>query len=209
MKKVKIIKIGLWLMLIVFLLLIFYGMYFKEYKDNSYLLLPEECQKAYDCKCPSKEKGEAYCNCKFKKFFVTIKGFCAKGHINEDKIIEDRAKYEGDTAENIIMSIKEGTLTDGSATVIIEDLSDKDNMYGEEYTLYEKIDNEWFKLSEIVDTVVWDALDYHVNQNRLLEFEINWHYHFGKLKKGKYKLVKWLVPEGGREVYSFSVDFTI
>ncbi|MCM1053617.1 MAG: hypothetical protein NC483_06570 [Ruminococcus sp.] len=121
-----------------------------------------------------------------------------------------RAKYEGDTAENVTMRIKEGTLTDGSATVIIEDLNinNKENIYGKEYILYEKVGDEWFYMTPIVKTA-WELNEYHVNNDNLLEFEIDWEWLYGKLKPGEYKLTKGIFSESERESYSFSVDFAI
>ncbi len=52
-----------------------------------------------------------------------------------------RKKYEGDTAKNVTMTIKEGTLTNKSATVIIEDLNlnNKKDVYGISFDLCEKL----------------------------------------------------------------------
>ncbi len=120
-----------------------------------------------------------------------------------------REKYEGDTAKNVTMKIKEGTLTNESATVIIEDLSGKNNTYGEEFRLYKKIGNDWIYLYPKVDNLMWNLIGYGVNENNILELKTSWHCYWGKLSPGEYKLVKDAVPEDENANYTFSVDFTI
>ncbi|MCM1052672.1 MAG: hypothetical protein NC483_01665 [Ruminococcus sp.] len=132
---------------------------------------------------------------------------------------ETREKYKGDTAENITMRIKEGTLTDGSTTVIIEDLNlnTKNHIYGISFTLYEKINNEWYYFPTKIDKYGWTLLDYYVNEDNLLEMEADWEWLYGKLKPGEYKLVKdVLFQEENQDnefnessIHTFSVDFII
>lgn len=120
-----------------------------------------------------------------------------------------REKYEKDTAQNITMRIKEGTLKKGSATIIIEDLNpnNKEDIFGISFVLYEKIGNEWVSLPPKVDEYGWTLRDYHVNDKNILEMETNWEWLYGELKPGQYKIAKGLVVED--KSYTFSTDFTI
>lgn len=52
--------------------------------------------------------------------------------------------------EDISMIIKEGTLSRTGATVIITDVSGKDNVYGQEYRIDKKENGKWKELDVIV-----------------------------------------------------------
>lgn len=118
-------------------------------------------------------------------------------------------KYKGDTAIGITMTIKEGTLTNNFATVIIKDLSGKENIYGNDFELYKNTDNEWIAVPLLVENTFWELRGYHVNENNLLEMEQYWGGYWGNLPPGCYKLVKGASLSGEMQVYTFSVDFTI
>lgn len=118
-------------------------------------------------------------------------------------------EYKGDTATGITMTIKEGTLTNNSATVIIKDLSGKENIYGNDFELYKNTDNEWIAVPLIVENTSWELRGYHVNENNLLEMEQYWGGYWGNLSPGYYKLVKGTSLSGEMQIYTFSVNFTI
>ena len=93
--------------------------------------------------------------------------------------------------EGISMTIKEGTLTKSGATIIITDLSGKDNTYGSFYRIDKLENNEWKELKVIVKgNYGWTSIGYLVGEDNKLELDINWEWLYGKLEKGQYRLVK-------------------
>lgn len=117
--------------------------------------------------------------------------------------------YEGDTTSDIVMTIKEGTLTNHSATIIIKDLSQKDYFFEKGVKLYEKKENDWIALSPLPNEsnlpLEYVGIGYGVNDDGILELNEN----FRELQPGEYKIVKSASLAGENVKYYFSTDFTI
>ncbi len=90
--------------------------------------------------------------------------------------------------DTISMEIKEGTLTNKGATVIITDKSKKKNIYDGGFLIYKKGIGRWLALPSKEQWV--NAIGYRTDENGKLEFDCNWEWWYGKLKKGTYRLVK-------------------
>jgi len=112
-------------------------------------------------------------------------------------------------AENVTMVIKDGTLSSTGATVIITDLSGKDNVYGNAYRIDKKVNGEWTKLKPIIDSNAWNSIGYSVGKNNRLELEQNWELLYGKLNIGKYRIVKSTSIPLEKENHYFSAEFEI
>jgi len=112
--------------------------------------------------------------------------------------------------EDITMSIKDGTLTNEGATIIITDLTGKDNVYGEEYRI-DKNENEiWKELDVVVEgNYGWNLIGYSVGEDNKLELEVNWKWLYGTLEEGEYRIVKSTSEMGSLVNNYFSVEFEI
>lgn len=97
-------------------------------------------------------------------------------------------------AENIAMKIKDGSLTNTGATVIITDLSGNENLdlISKEFKIDYKKNNKWYKLeSKIKNEVIVSTSDNAMeNGDNTYTQEINWERYYGKLDKGHYRIVK-------------------
>lgn len=85
--------------------------------------------------------------------------------------------------------IKEGTLTNTNATLIIKNNSDQKVRYGEDFQMEIKKNNKWYQLNikhEVFFTLAATILD--AQEQR--EIELNWEDEYGKLKKGTYRIIK-------------------
>lgn len=102
----------------------------------------------------------------------------------------DKCSYKYDDLEGVSMSIKEGTLTNKGVTVIITDMSNRDNIYGTPYRIDKYEDGEFKKLDTIIDDYAWTMQGFSVDENNTLELKADWEWLYGKLKKGKYRIVK-------------------
>lgn len=135
-------------------------------------------------------------------------------------VINDYVKKNGGTCERIEgedisdivdMTIKEGTLTKTSATVIIKERVDYDIVYGEPFWI-EKYDNKaniYTKLP-ITGQCAFILPAYSVTPNKQLELTQDWSCMYGKLDKGMYRLVKdVLFDDDNHKKYSIWVDFEI
>lgn len=96
-------------------------------------------------------------------------------------------------AENITMEIKEGSLTNIGATVIITNLSGDENvnLTNREFKIDYKKNDKWYRLeSKIKNEVTVMTGENIVNNGDTYIQEINWERYYGKLDKGHYRIVK-------------------
>lgn len=102
--------------------------------------------------------------------------------------------------QDITMTIKEGTLTKTSATVVIKD-NNKEHSYGEGYRIEKKENWKWQHVKQIGT--------YYINMAALstvtgeLKFNLDWSERYGELENGEYRIVKTLDTAGGKlELYA-------
>ena len=110
---------------------------------------------------------------------------------------------------DVIMTIKEGTLTNKSATLVLTNNSDKNFQYGNPYGIEIKKDGEWHKINVKLDFTV-PAFQLSARENK--EIEINWENGYGKLTEGTYRIIKEIDYEYEKEKYetfNVAVEFTI
>lgn len=110
---------------------------------------------------------------------------------------------------DVIMTIKEGTLTNKSATLVLTNNSAKNFQYGNPYEIEIKKDGEWHKINvELYFTM--PAFQLSARENK--EIEINWENGYGKLAKGTYRIIKGIdyeYEEGKYETFNVAVEFNI
>ena len=94
-----------------------------------------------------------------------------------------------DLAENITMEIKEGTLTKTGATIVITDLSGKNNTFSKEFRIDQKRGGKWYTLKDNSKNVV-DVMTGQQEKDKKLEQELNWEKNYGTLSDGYYRIVK-------------------
>ena len=97
-------------------------------------------------------------------------------------------------AENITMEIKDGSLTNTSATVIITDLSGDENvnLINSEFKIGYKKNEKWYRLESKIkhEVTVMTGENVVDNKDNTYTQEINWERYYGKLDKGHYRIVK-------------------
>lgn len=93
-------------------------------------------------------------------------------------------------AENITMEIKEGTLTKTGATIVITDLSGKNNTFNKEFRIDQKRGGKWYTLKDKSKNEVDVVAGQKGEENKKLEQELNWEKNYGTLSDGKYRIVK-------------------
>lgn len=133
-------------------------------------------------------------------------------HWQEKRIIDKSEQwYEGN---EIIMTIKEGTLTKTKATIIIKDTKKEKNSYGMDFRIEKKENGLWRILEPNKDNYGFHSMAYYVDENNELELVQNWEYIYGELEQGHYRLVKYFLPITERPVTKkdqvyFAAEFTI
>ena len=110
---------------------------------------------------------------------------------------------------DVTMSIKEGTLTDTSATIILTNNSDKDFEYGNPYEIEIKKDGEWHKINVELNFTM-QAIQLKAGESK--EIKLGWKEDYGKLASGTYRILKCVSyekEEGNFETFNIAVEFNI
>ena len=117
----------------------------------------------------------------------------------EEKNIQDRYSQ-------ISLSIKDSTLTKTGSTIIISDISEQENTYGEWFRIDKKTNGFWEELRPIDDNYVFKDIAFKIGENHQLEMNIDWSKLYGELEPGEYRLVKDFYNNS--HIY-LAVEFTI
>lgn len=110
---------------------------------------------------------------------------------------------------DVIMTIKEGTLTNKSATIVLTNNSDKNFQYGNPYEIEIKKDGEWHKINI---ELYFDMPAFQLSAKESKEIELDWENGYGKLANGTYRIIKEIdyeYEEEKYETFNVAVEFTI
>lgn len=110
------------------------------------------------------------------------------------------------TTYKVNLKIKENTLTNTGATIIITDTNELPYSYGEAYKIQKLENNEW-KDIKTKNGYAFNDLAYNTDENGKLEMKLNWNDMYGSLKSGEYKLIKEIGDYDNPEI--ISVEFEI
>lgn len=91
---------------------------------------------------------------------------------------------------NIVsLRVKERSLTETKATLIIENNTNRDYIYGDPFIIEKEMNGKWSELSPI-NELSFNLPAFSLNAKQAIEIEIDWEYGYGKLNPGKYRIVK-------------------
>ena len=96
--------------------------------------------------------------------------------------------YQPTEVENVSISISNVSST--GATVIIKDTNAESYCYGEWYAIEKEKDGTWYEIKTVIDDYGFNELGYLTNDEGIVDFNIDWEWLYGKLPKGKYRLLK-------------------
>ena len=110
---------------------------------------------------------------------------------------------------DVSMSIKDGTLKNTGATLILTNNSDKEFQYGNPYKMEIKQNGEWHEINVEINFIL-PAFSLKSKESK--EIELNWENGYGKLTSGTYRIIKEInyeKEEGNVETFNVAVEFTI
>ena len=128
---------------------------------------------------------------------------CSKPNIGKEsttKIATDR---------EIELSIKENTLSNEGATLVLTNNSDKDYMYGDSYMIQIKKDDKWYGIN--VEVEFMESLT-PIKSGETKEMKQDWESVYGKLEQGTYRIIKninYENEEGKLESFNLAVEFKV
>lgn len=106
------------------------------------------------------------------------------------------------TDVEVIMQLKENTLSSTGLTMILKNQSNVDLQYGNPYSI-EKYQNGYWKTVELINDISFTLPAYGLNKNESKELSIDWERGYGKLPNGKYRIVKDFDYEENEKIVSF------
>lgn len=110
---------------------------------------------------------------------------------------------------DVIMTIKDGTLTNKRVTLILTNNSDKKIQYGSSYEIEIKKNDEWHKINAKLNFTLQLFILESKEKN---EFELNFEDGYGKLPSGIYRVIKKIDKEkedGVFDSFYVAAEFTI
>ena len=110
---------------------------------------------------------------------------------------------------DVIMTIKDGTLTNKSVTLVLINNSDKKIQYGSSYEIEIKKNDEWHKINAKLNFTLQLFILESKEKN---EFELNFEDGYGKLPSGTYRVIKKIDKEkedGVFDSFYVAAEFTI
>lgn len=110
---------------------------------------------------------------------------------------------------DVIMTIKDGTLTNKSVTLVLINNSDRKIQYGSPYEIEIKKNDEWHKINAKLNFTLQLFILESKEKN---EFELNFEDGYGKLPSGTYRVIKKIDKEkedGVFDSFYVSTEFTI
>ncbi|GIN62476.1 hypothetical protein J27TS8_24690 [Robertmurraya siralis] len=113
----------------------------------------------------------------------------------------------------VTMLVKQGTVSSSGLTVIFENNSDKQCIYGEYYMLEKEIESRWYQVPVIVDgNHGFPDIGYDLVPSDVKEWTVDWGGFYGNLDSGKYRIVKDILDfrkPGDYDKYYVTAEFTI
>ena len=110
---------------------------------------------------------------------------------------------------DVIMTIKEGTLTNKSVTLILTNNSDRKIQYGSPYEIEIKKNGEWYKINAKLNFTLPLFI---LESKKKSQFKLNFEEGYGKLPSGTYRVIKKIDKEkedGLFDSFYVSTEFTI
>ena len=118
-----------------------------------------------------------------------------------------------DEISDVVMTIKEGTLTNTGLTIILKNNTDDEYVYGPDYYVEKYDDGKWKEPSTITgDPLAWNDIAYTLKPNDSVELNIDFKLSYGELPVGEYRLIKRFSKEKDRpiteeKIKKISVEF--
>lgn len=150
-----------------------------------------------------------------KKTILTIFicGFISLGltgcRTNKNEFNNEKESNIEIVEKGVSLSIKENTLTNSSATLILKNESNVNVIYGNPYEIEIKKDGKWYKIDAELN---FNSPAFSLNSQETKEIKLDWENGYGKLTSGDYRIIKDISIEkedGTFDNFYVAVEFTI
>ncbi len=113
--------------------------------------------------------------------------------------------------DGVTMSVKNGTVSSTKLTVVFENKSSSNCIYGEEFWLEKKINDKWYRVPVAIDgNYGFNSIGYDLSSGGESEWKVDWEWLYGKLETGEYRIVKRIMDfrgTGDYDTYILAAEF--
>lgn len=93
--------------------------------------------------------------------------------------------------EGVSMSIKRETVTSSKLALVFKNNSNRQCLYGEEFTLEKRLKGEWYQVPiPYVGDYAFPTIGYNLSSGETKELLVDWEWLYGNLVPGEYRIVK-------------------
>lgn len=113
---------------------------------------------------------------------------------------------------DVSLSIKAGTLAPSGMTLLVENRSTDNILFGQPFELERMDDGIWCDIDVINESYAFTAIGYGLMPKGMMEHNVYWDTLYGELLPGEYRFTKEFSVErsaGGFDDYYFSIAFQI
>jgi hypothetical protein len=135
---------------------------------------------------------------------------------SQSAVTTDWKPTQHETVNNfndVTMTIKKGTVSSTELTVALKNNSSSQCIYGEYFCLEKKINGRWYQVPVTIDgNYGFDSIGYNLDSGDDREWVINWHWLYGSLSTGEYRILKDISDfrgSGEYDIYYLAAEFTI
>lgn len=115
--------------------------------------------------------------------------------------------------EGVTMTAKKGTVSPIGLTVIFENNSDKQCIFGEYFHSEKKIEGIWYQVPVALDdNYGFGDIGYDLDSSSVKEWTVKWDWLYGRLDSGDYRIVKSILDfrkTGDYEEHYLAAEFTV
>ena len=118
--------------------------------------------------------------------------------------------YELNTLDGVTMRMEKYTSTGGD--IEIRNETDKKITFGDWYELQTEVNGKWISLPYIIDNAAFHQVAYNAPKDETVIHEVKWDVFYGKLPKGKYRIIKDMLDfmgTGDYTEYYLAAEFEI
>lgn len=139
---------------------------------------------------------------------LTFTSGCAEATDWEPTEYENVNNFDG-----VNMTVKEETVSSTGLIVVIENNSDSQCIYSEDFVLEKKIKGSWYQVPVIIgEDYGFNDIGYNLASEENEEWAVEWDWLYGSLDTGEYRIIKNVLDfrdTGDFDQYKLAAEFKI
>ncbi len=143
----------------------------------------------------------------FMALILTLTSGCVEKADWKPTALENVNNFDG-----VYMIVNEETVSPTGLTVVLENNSDSQCIYSEDFLLEKKIKGNWYQVPVIIESYGFNDIGYNLAPGESGEWNVEWDWLYGSLDTGEYRIVKNIIyfrSTGDYDQYKLAADFKI